>query len=366
VLRAAGDRVVVLKPGAAELWDDGFPYLRSIDGRPVADLIGDAAGARELHSKTLRTRRLLRDCEELSALRRRRGWPESPRAVLELESEDRSKSKALEVRLGANRKAGPRPGPRAYEIREGGIGYLCTPEMEDGPEFVAWLQEAMAALGETKALIIDVRGNRGGSRDALLTLFPWFLSDADAPRIANVAAYRLGEGEPADAPEGYLADRYLHPASWPGWSAEARTAIAAFAPRFRPDWELPAGGYSAWHYLVLERPKSGAPKTYTGRVAILMNDECFSATDVFLGAFRGWRNVTLVGTPSSGGSGRVRDYALPHSGIRLSLTSMVSFLPDGSRFDGRGVAPDVLIESTATDLIGKSDTVLDAALRLLR
>ncbi len=97
-----------------------------------------------------------------------------------------------------------------------------------------------------------------------------------------------------------------------------------------------------------------------------MDSGCFSATDIFLGAFKGMRNVILMGTSSGGGSGRPRRAILAHSGITLYLSSMISFRANGKLYDGRGVRPDVEAPITATDLIGTTDTVLDAALNRLR
>jgi hypothetical protein len=45
---------------------------------------------------------------------------------------------------------------------------------------------------------------------------------------------------------------------------------------------------------------------------------------------------------------------------------MASFQADGRMYDGRGVEPDVIVLPTATDWIGKGDSVLDAALERLR
>jgi C-terminal processing protease CtpA/Prc len=45
---------------------------------------------------------------------------------------------------------------------------------------------------------------------------------------------------------------------------------------------------------------------------------------------------------------------------------MASFRPDGRLYDGRGVAPDVPVAPRPTDLLGRTDAVLDEALRRLR
>ena len=99
---------------------------------------------------------------------------------------------------------------------------------------------------------------------------------------------------------------------------------------------------------------------------VLQDGGCFSATDVFLGALKGWPRVTLMGEASGGGSGRARRYRLAHSGIEVRLSSMASFRPDGRLYDGAGIAPDVRVEATVADLLGRSDTVLDAAIAHFR
>jgi C-terminal processing protease CtpA/Prc len=78
---------------------------------------------------------------------------------------------------------------------------------------------------------------------------------------------------------------------------------------------------------------------------------------------KGWRNVTLIGTPSGGGSGRAIPLTLRNSAIALRLSSMASFQRDGKLYDGRGVEPDVMLQPAAGDWIGKTDTALDAAVK---
>jgi C-terminal processing protease CtpA/Prc len=86
---------------------------------------------------------------------------------------------------------------------------------------------------------------------------------------------------------------------------------------------------------------------------------------VFLAAFRGVAGVTLVGTPSGGGSGRARGEELAHSRIAVQVSSMASFRPDGRLFDGRSVEPDRLAEPSPGFWIGREDPALVEALRVL-
>jgi C-terminal processing protease CtpA/Prc len=179
-----------------------------------------------------------------------------------------------------------------------------------------------------------------------------------------VAALRLGPGDARGRPEGLLADRFLFPLGSARWTPAERELLRKH--RFAPEWKPPERDFSEWHYLVLRREAGDRRPVYDRPVAVLMDEACFSATDIFLGAFSGWRKTVLVGAPSGGGSGRARRVQLPRSGLELRLSSMASFRPDGRLYDGRGVAPDVPVAPRPTDLLGRTDAVLDEALRRLR
>ena len=119
---------------------------------------------------------------------------------------------------------------------------------------------------------------------------------------------------------------------------------------------------------VVRLPKPGGKGVhhYDRPVIVLQDSGCFSATDIFLGAFEGIPGVTLLGVPSGGGSGRSRKVTLPRSGVRLRVSSMASFQPGGKLYDGNGVHPDVIVEPTPGDWIGRSDSMLDAAVARIR
>ncbi|MCZ6572876.1 MAG: S41 family peptidase, partial [Planctomycetota bacterium] len=154
---------------------------------------------------------------------------------------------------------------------------------------------------------------------------------------------------------------------WPEWSPAARTAIRKLAAQFKPSFQPPQGKFSAWHYFVIERSANPAAYRYTKPVVVLIDAGCFSATDIFVGAFAARpAGVKLVGTPTSGGSGRARGHTLAHSGIRLRVSSMASFRPTGDVYDTNGILPDVIARPAAADWVAGSDTVLEAALEALK
>ena len=104
---------------------------------------------------------------------------------------------------------------------------------------------------------------------------------------------------------------------------------------------------------------------YEKPLIILQDSGTFSAGDIFLGAFKGLDNTTLMGMPSGGGNGWRDSYWLPNTKLGIVLCQSAKFRPTGEPYDGMGVPPDVEMEALPEDILGKSDTVLDAAVKRL-
>jgi len=360
-------RLVAFSGDRKSFLDEQHPFLRKLDGRLLEEWLQVARPTVARGSPQFSRRACLGRLRDIEYLRKELLLPPSDCVQVELESADGASRHTLNLPLSNQRHTSRtgRPGgsdalPLA-RILPGEIGYLqIYPWLSDSPQFLEGLVSAMGTLRDTRGLVIDLRGNGGGSRAPLRTLFPFFLAPNAPPQVLNVAAYRVGHAY------NVLEGRWLYPADWDGWSQAERAAIQTFARGFVPAWPLPCGQFSEWHYFVLS--PSTRPECYHYRqpVIILMDSANFSATDIFLGAFKGRHNVTLMGTPSGGGSGRFQSFRLRHSSIQVHLSSMVSFQPGGALYDGNGIQPDVLLEPTSEDLIGKTDSVLDAARRKLR
>jgi C-terminal processing protease CtpA/Prc len=208
---------------------------------------------------------------------------------------------------------------------------------------------------------VDVRGNGGGSREALLVLAGYLIGPEEPALVGNVCAFRLAAGFDDD----HLESRYAYPADSPDWSDRQRAAIDALLPSFEPEWALPEG-FSAWHLMVLDRTGDDGEFFYDRPVAILCDAGCFSATDILLGALERLPCVVLVGRPSSGGSARSQGFLLPASRIEVVCASMASFRPDGRLYDGRGVEVDRDIPPTPEFFLARgADVQLEAALEAL-
>ena len=249
-----------------------------------------------------------------------------------------------------------------YKVLKENIGYINIPTMASGENIASNLEKIFQEMASTKGLIIDVRGNSGGSRQILTELMPYLMNNKQAPVVVNVAATRVTDD--STPPEGYLENRYLYPITSKTFNAAEKKAIHEFLTTFAPEWVPDPHQYSDWHFMVLSPGKN--VWTYNQPVVVLMDSYCFSATDVFLGALGELEHVTLLGTRSSGGSGRVQTYTLPNSIIEVRLSSMASFQPNGKLYDGNGITPDIEMQPVKEDILGHTDTFLQKAVETLK
>jgi hypothetical protein len=62
----------------------------------------------------------------------------------------------------------------------------------------------------------------------------------------------------------------------------------------------------------------------------------------------------------------MESYRLPNTGLLLVVGWSAKFRPNGKLYDGTGIPPDLFMAATPQDLVGETDTVLDAAVRRLK
>ncbi|MCG8407202.1 MAG: S41 family peptidase [Phycisphaerales bacterium] len=366
LIKDLNGRLIALKPDHSWLLEDQCPFLKKIDGVDAERWITAAATVVPQGSPQMVRRHAIEFAHWIQFVRGELKLDRTGSLSVELSDERATTTKKLDLKIAARPPALFERLPRGDStILDGRIGYLRIAKMDKDRDYLQKLHRTMQDFRETSGLIIDVRGNSGGSRDVLKALLPYFMGPKDSPRIVNVAAYRCRDGDDRDSALGYLKNRHLYPAPWPNWNSEERSAIDRFSRTFQPDWKEPVRSkdFSAWHYMIVSLEKQRSH--YEKAVVILMDEACFSATDIFLGALKGLPNVTLMGRPSGGGSGRGRQTVLEKSRLKIVLSTMASFQPNGRLYDGHGIQPDVLVERTLDDILGKTDSTLDAALRHL-
>jgi len=102
---------------------------------------------------------------------------------------------------------------------------------------------------------------------------------------------------------------------------------------------------------------------YTGRLILLTDRICSCACEDFVMPFKYSKRATLVGETTAGTFSFTR-YIPFDNGMILNIAAIHHTFPDGSQFEGVGIAPDVPVDMTPDDLRAGRDVVLEMALKL--
>lgn len=240
--------------------------------------------------------------------------------------------------------------PIRWKKLESNVGYLRLPSfrqdmkiLEAGGRGPAALQaalepkktalrQAFTELRDTRALILDLRGNGGGS-DALGHFLAHYLCDTEAHPIYYSLSTHISEDLAALPDFAYL-----------------RNAPPSVGNRFETK-------------LLAEK----GIQPYPGKLAVLMDEGCFSACDCFLNYLACAAPKTVfVGRPNGAGAGAPRPVVtLPHSKMVITFCVMQVWNLNGQLIESRPLKPTVLVKWTVDDLLQRRDPDLEAALRHL-
>ncbi|MCC6231128.1 MAG: hypothetical protein IT580_00685 [Verrucomicrobiales bacterium] len=331
-VRSVEDREGPLQPG---------DELLSVNGIPI----GERFAAMLTHSPGSTTAG--RERRALDALRRS---SESQLHIVALRGSDSRVQCELPTRT-----VPAAPVEAAESIRwrrlEDGVGYLRLPSFaqdmkvwEDGGRSPTALQaalqgkktalrEAFTALQDTHALVLDLRGNGGGS-DALGHFLALFLCDTAAHPVYYSLATHVSE------------DLVVLPefASYQTAPESARHRRIPIQLRHEPGIQ-----------------------PYRGKLAVLMDEGSFSACDCFLNYLAVAAPQTIfVGRPNGAGAGAPRPLVtLPHSRMVVTFCVMQVWNLNGQLIESRPLKPTFPVEWTVEDLRRGRDPDLEAALRTL-
>jgi len=204
-----------------------------------------------------------------------------------------------------------RPG-EMHRVLPSGYGYI---------RFTQWTlgatANAIAAIGELKGtpgLVIDLRGNPGGSAHAVNMMLERFF-----PHRTELGNIVTRTGRP----------------------------ISLFM--------------GAVEIIKLKTTVSGDKDAYTGPVVILVNAGSASASELFASTMQAAGRAVVVGQPSCGCLLGFLGYARIPGGAELAYSEVGFRLPNGHRIEGEGVIPDVAVPLTAHDLQLNRDRALEQA-----
>ncbi len=189
------------------------------------------------------------------------------------------------------------------------IGYVLIGSFQLDAAGLARVDEALDELADAKSLVIDVRPNGGGDESAAARIAGRF---TDAGVVYARSIWRDSLSAATDA-FGAPLDRELKPVT-PG-KRDAR------------------------------------------RVVVLQGPYCVSSTEGFLAMMRALPGVTTMGLASRGASGNPGRFDVV-PGVSVFSSRWRSLLLDGDCIEGKGVAPEIVVEGSHA----KIDLTLERAL----
>ncbi len=116
---------------------------------------------------------------------------------------------------------------------------------------------------------------------------------------------------------------------------------------------------------VYERVLKASEQPYTKPVVCLIGPGAISSGEGFVQMMKCLPNVTTVGMRTRGASGNPQPWDLYPMGVAVWFSRWVDLMPDGSVFEGVGIAPDVTVDVPPEDY-AKRDPTLEKGLEVLR
>jgi C-terminal processing protease CtpA/Prc len=366
-----------------DLWDPKFPYLKSINNIPIEKILSQILPGEVLAPKIAYQTNAVRGLRDIESVFRNLKV-ELPNPVLLVVTNDEGIDKEVKVNL-VTKKArlwDERFYNGAFGLKEkqyndktilnkffkmeNNIGYIQIADMlekENTPGFFNYLNDFMISAKQSKALIIDVRDNGGGTRDIVQELAGYFIHP-DSVYVVNITQQRGKLPLDKEAKEG-LNSRFLF--SKNALDSREQAAVGRFTSSFKPMYDLDKTRFSEYYFHVLNGQKITKGKYhYNKPVYILANERTFSAASILVSVFKDLPNIKIVGVNTDGSSGNSERFELPSSKLRGKISTMVSYQKNGKILDGIGTEPDILIERNMDQIFMKEDFQLKTLLEIIK
>jgi len=199
------------------------------------------------------------------------------------------------------------------------VGYLRIESFADGPPVVARVDRAFAELSRYSSLVVDLRGNEGGTLSAAMRLGDYLLPNAQTVGyFVSRAGLTRNRARSIDQ---------INPASLPVFSGYYAADLSR---------EMANNG------ALMLTTGGRAKRVYRGRVVVLIDENCFSASEAFASVVKETRAATLIGRRTTGMM--LSAVTLPVEGDWTLLLPVWDFrTPRGVAVESRGVEPDIAV-----------------------
>ncbi|MCD8368985.1 MAG: S41 family peptidase [Clostridiales bacterium] len=210
-----------------------------------------------------------------------------------------------------------------YQLLEDGTGYILVTQFDvvTGDQFAAAVDE-LERQGMER-LVIDLRDNPGGVLDTCVQMAAYILPETSYGGTILTTATKAGESDRYFCEDGLIKHEIYDDSgddnSYPRQDGH--------------EVDLP--------------------------IAILINGNSASASEVFSGALQDYGAAVLVGTTSFG-KGIVQSLLPLDDGSAVKITVAHYYTPSGFDLHGKGLTPDIEVElELDEDLVGAYDVPLD-------
>jgi carboxyl-terminal processing protease len=179
--------------------------------------------------------------------------------------------------------------------------------------------EAVRELKSTPGLIVDLRGNPGGSLHAVKSVMQEFF-----PKRTEIGRTLTRTGK----------------------------AVSIF--------------FGAVEVIQLKLAVDGNDNAYAGPVVVLVNESSGSGSEFFAGSMQALGRASVVGQPTCGCLLGFLGYASVPGGGELAYSEVGFVMANGKRIEGEGVIPDKVVPVGMADLQLNRDRVLEEAQALIQ
>jgi carboxyl-terminal processing protease len=228
---------------------------------------------------------------------------------------ERSDGSRFDAQLGRS-KLTFRPMAR-HRVLPTGFGYLRITQWTFG--VLPSALEGLEALKDTPGIVIDLRGNPGGSLHVVNAMLGKFFT-----RKTGLGRVITRTGEP----------------------------VSMF--------------FGTVEIVKLRNEVAGDKDAYKGPVVILVNASSGSGSEFFAATMQATGRAVIAGEPSCGCLLGFLGYARIPGGGELAYSEVGFVMANGKRIEGEGVLPDHHIALTLEDLRASRDRILEQAQEILR
>jgi carboxyl-terminal processing protease len=124
--------------------------------------------------------------------------------------------------------------------------------------------------------------------------------------------------------------------------------------------------FGAIEVITLKLEVNGGAEAYTGPVVVLVNESSGSGSEFFAGSLQALGRAAIVGRPTCGCLLGFLGYASVPGGGELAYSEVGFVMANGKRIEGEGVIPDKPVPLTMADLQLNRDRALEEAQALLK